>query len=170
MVLQGLSAFAAEIGIIDANGQLPGVRVQGEMNLSKLCPARCCTHASPNAGKCHMLQAVHNVDQMLQRSGTQLPKVVQTFTRHTYQFLCWSPSLQQPQCNRVSRPQGLSAYLALLRLDQRCEPVAEHTTTNAVFTASATSVLPHPCSMGHKQVPHQAAAVMQGIGCWKLPA
>ncbi|KAL3155012.1 hypothetical protein ABBQ38_011536 [Trebouxia sp. C0009 RCD-2024] len=32
MVPQGLSAFAAEIGIIDANGQLPGVRVQEEWN------------------------------------------------------------------------------------------------------------------------------------------
>lgn len=63
MVPQGLSAFAAEIGIIDANGQLPGVRVQGEMDTCKLCPAKCCTPASPTSAEYHMLQAVHNVQQ-----------------------------------------------------------------------------------------------------------
>lgn len=29
-----MSDFATEIGIIDANGQIPGVRVQGELTLS----------------------------------------------------------------------------------------------------------------------------------------
>lgn len=110
---------------------------------------------SASQNSCRMPH-VYNGEHLLQRSGTQLLKVVQTFTRLTYQYLCWSLSLQQHQCNRVSRAQGLSAFLALCPqaccVGQAYNGECTRFTAQAVFMQCIRHIYIHPCSMAPSSI------------------